>query len=261
MTTSELIQETMSNEIRETYYAVRRVALHPPQDLNEFVETILRAIRNHPEQLAELAGRWHRRVVKMKRESQLQAEWEDWFREKGGRTEVSIQMAISNYVDRHGDGYVSIWTHDPGTAALIVKEHGGTHYPEHACWLLPQGVNLDLWIPHIDDMLATMSEPTYSVVSGPFESAYEEHASGLRLSEALTTASRVFDSYQERRIKEGLPRLKGQFTSLDNCDYVYGLKDGWCWLCDESEIVIRGDDEWFSDTVDIVRDDPSKAVA
>jgi hypothetical protein len=58
----------MTPEVSETYYAVRRVALHPPQDPNEFIERALQAIRQHPEQLAEIAGRWHRRVVKRRSE-------------------------------------------------------------------------------------------------------------------------------------------------------------------------------------------------
>ena len=63
MTTSELEQSTMTPAVSKTYYAVRHVALDPPQDPNEFVERVLQAIWHHPEQLAELAGRWHRRVV------------------------------------------------------------------------------------------------------------------------------------------------------------------------------------------------------
>jgi len=64
MTTSELVQSTVTLEVSKTYYAVRRVALKPPRDPNEFVERALQAIRHHPEQLTEIAGRWHRRVVK-----------------------------------------------------------------------------------------------------------------------------------------------------------------------------------------------------
>ena len=58
MTRSELVQSTMTPEVSKTYHAVRRVALHPPQDPNEFIERVLQAIRHHPEQLTKLAGRW-----------------------------------------------------------------------------------------------------------------------------------------------------------------------------------------------------------
>jgi hypothetical protein len=254
----------MTPEVTNTYHALRRVTLHPPEDPNDLIERVLQAIWYHPEQLEELAGRWHRRVVKMKRQERLRAEWEDWLREKGGRTEVSIRLATSNHVRRLSDGSVYIQTYAPATVATIVQEHGGTHYPEHTCWLLDQGVDVDRWVSHIEDMLASMPQPTYSVVSGGFECADEVHGSGLSLSDALTTASRLFGWYQEERVKERLPRLQGQFTSLDDCDYVYGLQggvDGWCWLCDESEIVIRGDEQWLSDTVEIVRDDPTKVIA
>jgi hypothetical protein len=255
----------MTPEVSKTYYAVRRVALHPPQDPNEFIERVLQAIRHHPEQLAELAGRWHRRVAKMKREERELAEWEEWLREKGGRTQVWIGLATSNHVGRLCKGFVNIRTHDPYTAALIVEDHGGTPCPEHACWLLDEKVDIDIWIPQIQDMLATMPQPTYRVVSGFVECEQDEvHGSGLSLSEALTTASRLFGWYQEERVKEELPRLQGQFTSLDNCDSVYehnGRADEWYWLCDESETVIRGDDMTVSDTVGIVLDDSTKVIA
>ena len=162
---------------------------------------------------------------------------------------------------------VSLWIFRPMTPTPLPgwsRLAAGTHYPEHSCWLLAKGVDIDLWVPHVRDLLAKMPEPTYSVVSGGFDFADEVRASGLSLSEALTTASRLFASHQEQRVKEGLPRLQGQFTSLDNCDSVYDLYgriDEWYWLCDEREKVRRGDDVWLGETVGIVRDDPSEAVA
>ena len=63
-TTSELVQMAMTPEVAKTYYAVRCVTWHPPQDPDEFVESVLQVLRRHPEQLTEIAGRWHRRVVK-----------------------------------------------------------------------------------------------------------------------------------------------------------------------------------------------------
>jgi hypothetical protein len=63
-TMSELVQMAMTPEVAKTYYAVRRVTWHPPQDPDEFVESVLQVLRRHPEQLTEIAGRWHRRVVK-----------------------------------------------------------------------------------------------------------------------------------------------------------------------------------------------------
>ena len=78
MKTSELVQSTMTPEVSRTYDAVRRVALHPPQDPNEFIERILQAIWRHPEQVAELAGRWHRRVVKRKREMYREFHWMEY---------------------------------------------------------------------------------------------------------------------------------------------------------------------------------------
>ena len=81
MRASELVQTTMTPEVSKTYHALRRVTLHPPEDPNEFVEKVLQAIRHHPEQIRELAGRWHRRVVKqarkMYREFQRQ-EYQGW---------------------------------------------------------------------------------------------------------------------------------------------------------------------------------------
>jgi hypothetical protein len=66
MTTSELVQSAMTPEVAKIYYAVRRVAWHPPQDPDEFVERVLQVVRHHPEHLVEVAGRWHRRVVKQR---------------------------------------------------------------------------------------------------------------------------------------------------------------------------------------------------
>ena len=77
MTGSELVQSTMTPEVSKTYYAVQRVVHHPPQDPNEFVEEVLQAIWRHPEQFAEIAGRWHRRVVKRKRERNMEFQWRE----------------------------------------------------------------------------------------------------------------------------------------------------------------------------------------
>ena len=49
-TTSELVQMAMTPEVAKTYYAVRRVTWHPPQDPDEFVESVLQVLRRHPEQ-------------------------------------------------------------------------------------------------------------------------------------------------------------------------------------------------------------------
>lgn len=74
MKTSELVQSTMTPEVSQTYHAVRRVAIQPPRDPNEFVERLFQALRHHPEQIRELAGRWHRRVTKMRREEKPMAD-------------------------------------------------------------------------------------------------------------------------------------------------------------------------------------------
>ena len=266
MKTSKLLQSTMTPEVSRTYDAVRRVAIHPPQDPNELIERVLQAIWYHPEQLEELAGRWHRRVVKMRRQERVRAEWEDWLREKGGRTEVHITLMTSNLVIDSIKGFVYIYTHNPATVATIVQEHGGTHYPEHSCWLLDQGVDVDRWVSHIEDMLAAMPQPTYSVVSGRVDSEFDEHGSALSLSEALTTASHLFAAHQERRIKDGLPRLHRQFNSLDDSDGTIrneGRVEGWGWLFDADESVRNdNDNDWrLGEDVLILRDDPSNAVA
>ena len=93
MTRSELVQSTMTPEVSKTYYALRRMAHNPFRDPDEFVERVLQAVRHRPEQLEEVAGRWHRRVVKMRREEQVRAAEQMWLQEKGGRTEVWIEQA------------------------------------------------------------------------------------------------------------------------------------------------------------------------
>ena len=264
MKTSKLLQSTMTPEVSRTYDAVRRVAIHPPQDPNELIERVLQAIWYHPEQLEELAGRWHRRVVKMRRQERVRAEWEDWLREKGGRTEVHITLMTSNLVIDSIKGFVYIYTHNPATVATIVQEHGGTHYPEHACWLLDQGVDVARWIPHIEDMLATMpqpAEPTYTVKSGYCAWEDDEHGSVLNLSEALATASHVFAAHQQRRVEAGLPSLEKPFTALDDSDSAVrddSREVGWYWVCDDDESV---NGHVVPESVIIWRDDPSNAVA
>ena len=264
MAKSELVQSTMTSEVSNTYHALRRVTLHPPEDPNEFVEKVLEAIRRHPEQLAELAGRWHRRVVKMRLRQRGWAEQMEWFQEKGGRTDVMIWMSTSNQVMQLGDEHVRIFTHNPATVATIVQEHGGTHYPEHSCWLLDQGVDVDRWVSHIEDMLAAMSqpaEPTYTVKSGYCAWEDDEHGSVLNLSEALATASHVFAAHQQRRVEAGLPSLDKPFTALDDSDSAVrddSREVGWYWVCDDDESV---NGHVVPESVIIWRDDPSNAVA
>jgi hypothetical protein len=42
---------------------------------------------------------------------------------------------------------------------------------------------------------------------------------------------------------------------------IKGRVEGWSWLCDEGEEVVRGDHVCCAENVVILRDDPSNAVA
>ena len=231
MVTSELVQSTMTPEVSETYYAVRRVANKPPQNPDEFVERVLQAVRHHPEQLAEVAGRWHRRVVKMRGEKRY------WARTRLGHVgqgeerrrllEAIVERLTLNEIFRLSD--------DTEAVREVLRERS-----------------------------ALPAEPYYHVLSGELYGDEEKRASRLTLSEALTTASLLFAAHQEQRAKNGLPRLEGQFTSLDDSDYVSddkGWEIRWLWLCDGSDIVGDGDDAVLSKSVVITVEDGTEAVA
>lgn len=129
MTRSELVQSTMFPEVSKTYYAVRRVALHPPKDPNQFVERVLQAVRHHPEQLAEIAGRWHRRVVKQARVRGMEAErWESEYEAKLKANEGGPRFYVKRSNRIHLTALPEGWlleTTDEGTAFAWAESLGG----------------------------------------------------------------------------------------------------------------------------------------
>jgi hypothetical protein len=123
----------MTPEVSQTYYAVRRVAFHPPQDPNEFIEKILQAIRHHPEQLTEIAGRWHRRVVKQARERETEMAWREYRALHDNEAKLKANEGGPRFYLKQGDltrltalreGWL-LETTDLGTAFAIVERLGG----------------------------------------------------------------------------------------------------------------------------------------